>query len=120
MLRPGMERAAMLMIMAALLASAGAADPALVARGDELNQLYVECMFALSREARQKGLEEDAFASLLARSCSQERKELRQVMVTLQMQRGVPSAQAEAEWARLEAQGRASVERAYGIGRGGF
>jgi len=105
-----------MMSLLALLAAASAADPALVARADELNARYVECMFAVSRHAREQAIDEARFPALLAASCETERLQLHEVFIAVRVQRGSSPAQAEAEWEAVEAQGRASVERAYRIG----
>lgn len=104
-------------ILIAWLASAAGPDAALVARADELNQRYVECLFAVSREAQAQGVAEGRFSTLLASSCGTERARMHRVLVKVLVQRGSTQEQAEAQWSRLEEQGRASVERAYRLGR---
>lgn len=105
------------MLFFALLSAAAGADPALVARADESNERYVQCLFSVSRDAQGKAISESEFSSLLAGSCETERAQLHEAFVAVRMQRGSTPAQSEAEWTSLEAQGRASVERAYRIGR---
>ena len=107
------------MFPVALLLAGGAiaADPALVARADELNERYTQCLFAVSRDAQERAIPEDRFPALLAASCEGERDQMHQVFVAVQVQRGNPQAKAEAAWQRVESEGRAGVERAYRIGR---
>lgn len=106
-------------ILTAFLVSVAGADPALVAKGDELNLHYVECLFSVSRAAQQQSVDESSFSKLLRGSCEQERSQLRHVLLAVMIQRGASPAQAEAEWMRVEAQGLASVERAYRVVRNG-
>lgn len=93
------------------------AEPALVARADELNERYTQCLFTVSREAGDRAIPEDRFPALLAGSCEHERAQMHQVFIAVQVQRGTSQTQAEAAWQRVETEGRASVERAYRIGR---
>ncbi|MBV1918801.1 MAG: hypothetical protein KUG65_12185 [Sphingomonadaceae bacterium] len=104
------------MLAIALLSAIGTA-PALVARADELNARYVNCLFAMARDAKARSVEESEFPVLLAESCVPERALLREAAIAVQRQRGSTRNAAQAEWSRVEAQGRASVERAYRIAR---
>lgn len=94
-----------------------ASDPALVAWADELNDRYTQCLFAVSRDAKERAVPEDRFPALLAASCESERVQLHQVFIAVQVQRGSSQAQAEADWRRIEAEGRVSVEHAYQVAR---
>ena len=106
-------------ILAPFLMTLAGANEATVARADVLNQLYVECLFDVSRQANQRSVDVIAFPGLLAASCSSERSLLREVLIAVLQQRGLSQAAAGAEWAALEAQARSSVERAYSLGRQG-
>jgi len=104
------------MLLIAFLSAATGTDPALIAKADELNARCVDCLFAVSRDAQAQAIEEGQFPALLATSCEAERRRLHEVFVAVRIQRGSTPTQAEAEWANLETEGRASVERAFRIG----
>ena len=99
-----------------ILASALAIGQADLDRGDELNRAYVECMFATSRSAHERQLSSEEFSRLLASACKAERESFHSFIVDILQRRGKSAFEAEAEWMRLEAAGRASVERAYAVG----
>lgn len=101
-----------------ILTAALAIGQADLDRGDELNRAHVECMFATSRSAHQRHLSNEEFSRLLASACKAERENLHAFIVDILQRRGKSAAEAKAEWVRLEAAGRASVERAYAVGSG--
>lgn len=96
-----------------LLIAASAVDPALVARADQMNLDFVQCLFATARTAREQGNSSEQFSVTLTRSCPAERDRLHLVTVEILRQQGHSKEEAEQEWSRLEVQARASVERAY-------
>ena len=98
-----------------LLIAASAVDPALVARADQMNLDFTQCLFATARTASEQGNSSERFSVMLARSCPAERDRLHLVTVEILRQQGNSKQEAEQEWSRLEAQARASVERAYGL-----
>ena len=83
--------------------------------GDRLNQAHVECMFEVARSARRQHVPVADFSDLLAASCEAERERLHVLVVEILQRRGDSPTTAEAKWARLEAEGRESVERAYAL-----
>lgn len=96
-----------------LLLAAASVDPSLVERADQLNLEYTQCLFETARSSREQGLSSGDLPSRLATSCNAERQQLRRVTIQILMLRGFAPDQAEAQWSRIEAQGRASIVRAY-------